>query len=374
MSQVMNIKSKLHQELVVNRILETDWDGNGSTAPLVVEFDTTEVCNMACPGCISEDLVCNRTSFTSERLLELAEEMFKMGVKAVILIGGGEPLAHPAVGRFIKYLGEHDIHVGITTNGYFLDRYMDDIARYSSWTRVSVDAATPDTFNKLRPCKNGENGFLHIIDNMKQLSVIKKGKLGFSYLIRTQKDGFGIESNISEIYDAAVLAKNIGCDYFELKPSYSYAGGQPHALVRHEKRDMEEARIISEKLDTLETDSFKIIKAINLSASFDGVEVPQTKKYHYCPVSQLRTLVTPSGVYICPYWRGKIPFKIGDAQKMSLTEIWNGELRKKVMRQTDPSVVCDFHCLRHDSNNEIIRMLGLSTDKIEVIPEYDRFI
>ena len=157
MSQVMNIKSKLHQELVVNRILETDWDGNGSTAPLVVEFDTTEVCNMACPGCISEDLVCNRTSFTSERLLELAEEMFKMGVKAVILIGGGEPLAHPAVGRFIKYLGEHDIHVGITTNGYFLDRYMDDIARYSSWTRVSVDAATPDTFNKLRPCKNGEN-------------------------------------------------------------------------------------------------------------------------------------------------------------------------------------------------------------------------
>ena len=209
---------------------------------------------------------------------------------------------------------------------------------------------------------------------MKQLSVIKKGKLGFSYLIRTQKDGFGIESNISEIYDAAVLAKNIGCDYFELKPSYSYAGGQPHALVRHEKRDMEEARIISEKLDTLETDSFKIIKAINLSASFDGVEVPQTKKYHYCPVSQLRTLVTPSGVYICPYWRGKIPFKIGDAQKMSLTEIWNGELRKKVMRQTDPSVVCDFHCLRHDSNNEIIRMLGLSTDKIEVIPEYDRFI
>lgn len=51
MAKVMNIKDKPHQELVSDRIKETNWN-KGSKAPLVVEFDTTEVCNLACPGCV----------------------------------------------------------------------------------------------------------------------------------------------------------------------------------------------------------------------------------------------------------------------------------------------------------------------------------
>lgn len=374
MSQVMNIKSKLHQRSVVERIKDTDWQGKGSPAPLVVEFDTTEVCNLSCPGCISEDLVCNQTSFSETRLMEIAGEMVEIGVKAVILIGGGEPLAHPAVGDFIKFLGERDVGIGITTNGYFLDKYMDEISEYSHWTRVSMDAATPETFNRLRPCKNGKNAFYHIVENMKRLAESKKGKLGYSYLIRTHKDGFGIESNISEIYDAALLAREIGCDYFELKPSYSYVGGQPHALVKHDAEDMKAAAEMTQKLDELETDSFKVIKAINLAASLNGVEEEQTKQYHFCPVSELRTLVTPSGVYICPYWRGKDKFRIGNAHTTSFADIWHGEQRRKVMENTDPSVVCDFHCLRHDSNNEVMNLINKPINEIDFVPEYDRFI
>ena len=89
--------------------------------------------------------------------------MYEAGVKAVILIGGGEPLAHPAVGEFIEKLWGHDINIGITTNGSFIDRYMDTIAKCVSWTRVSVDAATGDTFDRLRPAKNGKSEFEHII-------------------------------------------------------------------------------------------------------------------------------------------------------------------------------------------------------------------
>lgn len=372
MVQEMNIMSKLHQDFVVKKIKETNWT-EGTTGPLVVELDTTEVCNLACPGCISEDLVENKTSFSRDRLLEIGKELYELGVKAVILIGGGEPLAHPAVGELIDYLGKNDIHVGITTNGFFLDQYMDTIAKYSSWTRVSIDAATAQTFDQLRPSKDGKSKFEYIVNNMRKLARVKMGKLGFSYLIRTEADGFGIQSNIQEIYDAAVLARDIGCDYFEVKPSYSYAGGQNHALVKHDALRMEEAKREISRLNELETDTFKIMKAINLEDSLNCVEKKQEKSYHFCPMGHLRTLVCPSGVYVCPYWRGKDNFRFGDAKQSSMKEIWDGDLRKKVMQYTDPEVVCNFHCLRHQSNLDVIDMISKNFEDIDIVNEYDRF-
>jgi len=375
MTKKMNIIKKLSQRLVVEKIKSTDWM-NGSTNPLVVELDTTEACDLACPGCVSEDLVANRRHFSNERLLSLGVELKEAGVKAVILIGGGEPLMHPVIGNFMKYLGENDVHLGITTNGTLIDRYMDVIAPFSSWTRISMDAATEETYSRLRPSRNGDSKFHHVVNNMRSLAKVKKGKLGFSFLIRTEADGFGIKTNIHEIYDSALLARDIGCDYYEVKPSYSYAGGIDHALVAHSEERMQEAKKEVSRLDALVTDSFKIMKAINLEDSLNGVKNFQAKDYVRCPVSELRTLICPSGVFICPYWRAKEKLRIGDVNNMSFSAMWNGKRRKEVMHFADPSKKCPFHCLRHESNIEILKMINdIKNGKdINLIDEYDRFI
>jgi MoaA/NifB/PqqE/SkfB family radical SAM enzyme len=371
----MNLVSKLYQADVVEVINKIDWS-KGSDAPLVIELDTTEVCNLACPGCISEDIVSNKGSFSNERLLNLGEEFYNAGVKAVVLIGGGEPLAHRAVGDLLNYLGKHDIHIGITTNGTFIHKYLDQIAKYSNWTRVSMDAATNETFGILRPSKAGKSKFNDIVDNMRMLAKVKKGKLGYSYLIQTKADGIGIESNINEIYQAAELAKDIGCDYFEVKPSYQFRGGIDHALMQHDPILMQEAREQISRLGELETDKFSILKAINLENSLDGTQRIQPKKYTTCPVAELRTLICPSGVFVCPYWRGKEHMRIGDLNDTSLFEMWNGERRKNVMKRLNPSKHCSFHCLRHESNLEIINIkeaIGKG-EHIELVDEFDRFL
>lgn len=376
MPQRMNIIKKLHQQFVIDKVTQLNWH-HGSDAPLIVELDTTQVCNLACPGCISEDLVIQKNSIGSQRLMDLAKEFYDCGVKAVILIGGGEPLAHPKVGDFMKFLGEHDIHIGITTNGCFINRHLDVISQYSNWTRVSMDAATEETFFKLRPGKNGKSYFGKVIEYMEQLAKVKKGKLGFSYLIRTEADGFGIEPNINEIYDAAVLARQIGCDYFEVKPSYSYDKGVDHSLVVHDKQRMDEARAQIDRLAALETESFSIIKAINLKYSLDSVsEKLQPKDYSVCPMTELRTLVCPSGVFVCPYWRGKERFKVGDINEMPFKDMWHGQRRKEVMTYLNPGKHCPFHCLRHESNLEVFHMKTILDElgTIPVVPEYDRFI
>lgn len=377
MSKTMDLKSKLYQGLVLNKINETDWE-KGGASPLVVEFDPTAVCDLACPGCISEDIVAIGNSFSKDRVIELGHEFIDSGVKAVILIGGGEPLAHPKVGDFISLMGENDVHIGITTNGSFIDRYIDQISEYSQWTRVSMDAASDNLFNILRPTKGGKSKFDKIINNMRLLAKTKKGKLGYSFLIQTEADGPGVVSNIDEIYDAAVLAKDIGCDYFEVKPTYAFRDNMIHKLMKHDQKKMEQTRQQIQLLDELEDDNFKILKAINLEYSLSGsIDIEQPKSYKKCPSTHLRTTVTPSGVYVCPYWRGKDDFKIGDVSNTSFSEMWNSEERKKIMKTTDISVVCDqIHCLRHDTNNECIDIKNKLEEGINIAStnEFDRFI
>lgn len=377
MSSTMNLKSKLYQLSVLERIEETDWV-EGNRAPFVVELDPTAACDLACPGCISEDLIALGNRFSDERLMSLGREFIDAGVKAVILIGGGEPLAHRKIGDFMRLMGENDVHIGITTNGTFIDRYLHVIAEYSQWTRVSMDAATEKMFSILRPTKaaTGANKFNKIIDNMRRLAEIKQGKLGYSFLIQTPADGIGAISNIGEIYDAAVLARSIGCDYFEVKPSYNWRGGIAHSLMKHPPAYMDVAAEEIGRLDDLETGSFKILKAINLKYSLEGVEHDQPKHYKSCPSTHLRTTVTPTGVFVCPYWRGKEHMKVGDVNNKSFTEVWRSNQRESVMEQLNVSRDCGFHCLRNDTNLAAIEIKEeqLEGAQLPHVLEFDRFI
>ena len=380
MTQTMNLVNKLNQQFVLDKIKETNWH-EGNTGPLVVELDPTAVCDLACPGCISADVVAVGNSFTNERLMAMGAEMIEIGVKAVILIGGGElvilSLAHPKTGDFITYMGKNNVHIGITTNGTLIHRFINEIAEYSKWTRVSVDASSDKMFQNVRPNKGGRSKFERVIKNMYELAKIKKGKLGFSFLIQTEADCPGLESNIHEIYSAGELAKDIGCDYFEVKPSYVFRDDKDHTLMIHKKELMQMAKIEIDKLEKLEDDNFKIMKAINLDYSLNRVQTSQNKTYSKCPSTHLRTTITPSGVYICPYWRGKSNFRIGDASNTNLKELWNGEKRSDIMKNTDISDVCkNIHCLRHNTNNQCLTIKNDIDNNIEidVVDEFDRFI
>ena len=113
-----------------------------------------------------------------------------------------------------------------------------------------------------------------------------------------------------------------------------------------------------------------------MKASLEGVTEKQNKDYNVCPATYLRTLITPKGVYVCPYWRAKSEFCVGDVNEMSFEEMWKGEQRKNTMEKLNPSVDCDFHCLRNSSNLNVFEIKRKIEGKEQVnsIPDYDRFI
>jgi len=376
MIKKMNLRDKLHQKFVIQN-LKNRFIDDKCTYPLVVELDPTTTCNLACPGCISEDIINTKNSFSSERLLQLGKELNESGIKGVILIGGGEPLSHPAIGKLIEYFGENNIKIGITTNGVFLDKYLDVIAKYTSWTRVSIDAANEEIFDLLRPSKDRKSKFKKVIDNIKSLSKIKKGKLGFSFLIRSINEIDVTKSNINQIYEAGLLAKEIGCDYFEIKPSYNYKNNSIHTLVEYTEEEVKLIESEIDKLSGLVDEKFSIMKAVVLDDALYGIQKKQVKSYDTCPVASLRTLITPLGVYICPYWRGKESFKLGDIQKKNFLEFWRENETQGKIFSINPSIACDsINCLRHESNLEILSIVDrlIKKQNITTLDEFDVFI
>lgn len=348
----LTLAGKLTQKSVRER-LEDLFAGRPVT-PWVIEMDPTTACNLACHDCISANLL-NQGHIDRERIKDLVREFKDMGVRAVVLIGGGEPMAHPEFGTLLDMFHEFDIHVGITSNGTLIKRYLDRLATKTKWVRISVDAGTDEVFNEFRPSPSGKSMFSTVIDGMRELGKIKKTKFGYSFLV-LQKPAAGdsllkkvgktaMITNAYDIVNAAHLAKDLGCDYFEVKPSFDMM----HYLQDKSEDLNEIVRGQMQEIAHLASDTFRIVSPYTLELSLKR-EATQKKEYTRCLVSEIRTVVTPSGVYVCPYHRGNANMKIGDINTESLQAVWTGAQRAAIKAHVNPSIHCGFHCIRHPSN------------------------
>lgn len=360
----LNLSAKLRQRSLREDVVAVA-RGDALTRPLVVDLDPTTFCDLGCPECISGRLL-NKGRFTVERLESLARELATAGVRAVILIGGGEPLAHRGTYRTIEILGEAGVAIGIVTNGTKIDKHLDALAQHASWVRVSMDAGTERTYGVFRPDRGGRSRFNHVISNMRQLAAVKTGALGYSFLVMTRRDARGdtLASNVAEIAQAAALARDIGCDYFEVKAVLDedhYIQSQPaHVLAELDSQ--------LAQLDAMTTDSFEVNYSLTMTALIGDGPTEQPKGYTTCTTTELRTLVTPSGVYVCPYHRGNAHMRLGDVVDESFADMWARADRSIV----NPSRDCRFHCARHASNLLIGDMAtGRAPDPVD---DYDPFI
>ncbi|SHJ38906.1 Radical SAM superfamily enzyme, MoaA/NifB/PqqE/SkfB family [Clostridium cavendishii DSM 21758] len=327
--------------------------------PQIIELDPTSKCMFKCPECINSNLINKKDSFTNDELLELIEELSQCGVKGIIFIGGGEPLMHLGFGKAIEKCNEKKINVGITTNGLLIDRYINQIAEYAKWTRVSIDAANEKTFKRVRP-NDVKDSLERIFDNMRELSKIKKGILGYSFLI-IEDEGF---SNVNEVFEAAKIAKNLGCDYFEIKPMVD----SKHFLVKYSDNLLDKLYVEIDKALQLQNENFKIIYPKSL-LQYKNLILEQPKEYKSCPASDLRTVITPYGTFPCPYKRGYEQFNLGNV-KDGFKNIWFSKDKEDAISKLDPSTHCKFFCIRDDLNI-LINSLIEDSDKLDEIQYND---
>jgi organic radical activating enzyme len=140
----------------------------GKIMPIHVQLIPTNRCNYNCSFCS-----CGKRDKTIELPLQeirgISGLISEYGCKAVTITGGGEPLMHPHINEIIQTLHQHNMDVGLVTNGMLLDCLEKD---YLTWCRIS--------------CSN-ENGLTVKLENIIHNAVAKNPSIdwSFSYVIST---------------------------------------------------------------------------------------------------------------------------------------------------------------------------------------------
>lgn len=120
-------------------------------APLFIAWQLNSACNLECLHCCEEAGHSIPDELTREEIKEFCRQIVKIGVPYVA-ISGGEPLLHPDFFEISEFLRSHEVSLKVETNGDLIDREMANKFAELGFrsVQVSVDGATPQTFERLR--------------------------------------------------------------------------------------------------------------------------------------------------------------------------------------------------------------------------------
>ena len=140
---------------------------NMKNHPIVLHIMPTEVCNLKCIFCSvaqrGEDGKLFR-DLSLEQIKTVVGKLKLMGLRAVILSGGGEPTLYKYINQLLEYLKSQDLEIGLITNGIALEKNIKtNSIKLLSWIRISANS-------------------FDYVDDIKIPKLNSKTVLGFSYI------------------------------------------------------------------------------------------------------------------------------------------------------------------------------------------------
>lgn len=298
--------------------------------PVSVELDLSLKCNHACEWCSFDGWRhANWIDFPAPRVLSLLHELKDVGVLAVTLTGGGEPLVHKQAPEVMRTLTDLGIQWGVVTNGFMVRGERAELmAAHATFVRVSLDAGTTETHQRLHQAPHPQ--YEQILRNMARLRerAGRRLTIGASMCI--------FDSNVQEIQLAAQRLKEIGADYVEVRPVYptTWRGGrQDDSGLSDSNVDEAKGNIVAAK-HLYEDETFRVIGMVD---RFDAVQAFRHRDfYDKCRITHLSTVISSDGhVYACCVHRGLKAFSAGSVLSKSFREVWDSEQHEQMVESID---------------------------------------
>lgn len=157
-----------------------------------LDVSITDVCNYNCPGCYSMSKLEDgkmHNGVPMPVLKELVTNAANIGVRG-FKITGGEVFTRPDAMELIRHAVKCNMHVVIATNGYYIDKYIDELKDvFGDGQRLhihtSIDAVDPDSNEDKFSIKNYE-ALKHNIGMLKM--VMPKTAISLSTLHNSRLD------------------------------------------------------------------------------------------------------------------------------------------------------------------------------------------
>lgn len=306
-----------------------NWKKGKLETIVTTEIDLTNDCNSNCPRCAGGRN--NKVYLKTNQVFSLIDQLAEIEVKGITLTGGGEPLLHRNLNKIIEYISQHEIDIGIMTNGLlFRNNAMETILDNCLWCRISLDAGTKEMYQQTHGTAG--NSFKKVVNNVRKLTELKKERnsdctIGVGYLTG--------EQTIDEIEKFVSLSKSLEVDYCQLRP-FHYDNSIP--IKEHLK-----------KIENLKDDKFNI-----LTSEHKYERIGEEKRpYDKCYGCNFVAVVTADyNVTFCCHSRGNSKYTLGNLSKNTFREIWASEKRKEVMDSIDVHKCIPF--CREDTINKIL--------------------
>ena len=307
---------------------------SGDTTPIHITIGLTNFCNHKCPWCYinwNQSGQQNKRSGSDRpppkpiqadmKIIEALKEAKEMGLKAITIVGDGEPTLHKNFNYIIGEIKKLKLDIGIFSNMSFKKKEIfDSFLENFFFVRCSIDAANKAGHQK----GHMSDDFELVVDNIKNLIKLRgKNKypiVGAQYVCN--------HWNYKEVPEAAKFFKSLGIDYVTFKPMY-----KNELNPNHENNTLKNEKIIPYLLEAKkeENDIFKVYMKISQFKEVLGNQYNNSVYYKKCNATPLAPYLDEDGsVELCGNLKGK-GFKLGNIYEKSFKEIWFSEERKKII-------------------------------------------
>jgi radical SAM protein with 4Fe4S-binding SPASM domain len=311
--------------------------------PSHLQVEITSACNLRCTMClVSYRAPVNKLAGAMP--LELFRRLVGdlPALRRITLQGLGEPLLSPFLPDMIRTAVQRRIRVGFNSNATLLSRRRADelVATGVDWLHVSLDGASPETYEKVRPGAR----FATVVGNLAGLVAAKQAAGSATPWIRVVF--VAMRDNVAELPALVRLLTSIGVDELRVQNlSHSFSDTDPagqYAGIRDftaEQALWSGSPAFEEAFD----DAVAAAAGTGLRLRLPSASVTPLDD-RGCDWPWEAVYVTSAGaVQPCCMVMGDDRAALGDLGEQSFPEIWDGpgyrEFRRRLMSD-DPPAVC----------------------------------
>jgi len=204
-----------------NRLAEMK--AGGHPAPVHLQLIITNRCNHNCEFCAyrmegytSAQTFDERSELSTADAVDIMRSASEFGVRAVQFTGGGEPTVHRGLPALLAAAQSLGLKAALVTNGQLLRDELQTAVLGCAWIRVSLDAGSDQTYQKIRRVRPGV--FDQVLTHVRELTARRRLTgahvyVGLSFLVT--------EQSWQEIPIAVEIAESLGVDNLRFSAVFS---------------------------------------------------------------------------------------------------------------------------------------------------------
>lgn len=317
--------------------------------PVYMQVESTNYCNLHCTFCQRDNIESKFEHMDPAKLEKILDE-FKP--RFLNLGGDGEPLLNPHVGELISLAKARGCTVNFASNGTVLGKVADKLIDSElDLLKISIDASTPETYQKIRNSDDHEKivNNIRLLQERKKERGVTKPKLRFNVVVCSE--------NVHELADIASLAHELGVptiNYKTLDVVGQEEGCEDIAEgVVNDDRLLDNYKIALERAKTLKvsTNLEYLIRRYDdykVRYSMENVRDGNLDRKVHCMIPWISTYVKVNGdlAPCCPFALGYVNASLGNIERDGVDGALNSEAYMKFrdeMRRGEPeSKFCRF--------------------------------